>query len=254
MVRVDELRRLAAASPDLANALHDIKAWQSRRFEHTYHDLLVSEDCAGCARFFLEELYSERDYSHRDAQFVRVAGAIELTFPEHVVGVAVSLAELHATTERLDHAMARCWNCTDNASSNERYLSAWASVGEAATRHWQLETVLHIGQTLADLTQKRGLRLLLKMMRRPAELAGLGDLQTFLEIGFDRFSGLAKQGTQAAQFLATIRQRETAWLTEQFEATNAAHNRHREQPLSTAPLPHHPACGSAPGGLQGLPT
>ena len=27
-------------------------------------------------------------------------------------------------------------------------------------------------------------------------------------------------------------------------------DRHRGQPLSAAPLPHHPACGSAPGGSR----
>ncbi|APW48189.1 hypothetical protein RA876_03930 [Rhodoferax antarcticus] len=223
MARVDELRRLTADSPNLASALHAIKSWQSKRFAQTYQDLLESEDYAGCARFFLEELYSERNYSHRDAQFAKVAGAIELTFPENVIAVAVSLAELHATTERLDHAMASCWNHTNNASPSERYLDAWKSVGEPAIRHWQLQTVLHIGQTLAELTQKRGLRLLLKMMRRPAEMAGLGDLQTFLETGFERFGRLTKTDGQATHFLTTIREREMTWLNEQFGATNAGH-------------------------------
>lgn len=221
MARVDDLRRLATADHNLASALHDIKSWQSMRFAHTYEDLLKSGNYAGCARFFLEELYSERDYSHRDAQFAKVAGAIELTFPKHVVDVAVSLAELHATTERLDLAMARRWNQIRNATASDRYLEAWRTVGESSTRHWQLHTVLQIGQALADLTQKRGIRLLLRMMRRPAEIAGLGDLQTFLETGFDRFSELAKSNSQTAQFLTTINGRETAWINAQFEITNS---------------------------------
>lgn len=220
MTRVDELRRLAAYTPELASALHDIKTWQSKRFAHTYQDLLESPDYAGCARFFLEELYSERDYSHRDAQFAKVAGAIELTFPEHVVEIAVSLAELHATTERLDHAMASCWNIANQASPDDRYMQAWRSVGEPETRQWQLQTVLYIGQTLTELTKKRGLRVLLKMMRRPAEMMGLGDLQTFLETGFDRFGNLAKTDYQATQFLSAISQREMKWLSEMFETKN----------------------------------
>jgi hypothetical protein len=47
----------------------------------------------------LEELYSERDYSRRDAQFAKVAAAIELAVPLQVIDIAVSLAELHRTTE-----------------------------------------------------------------------------------------------------------------------------------------------------------
>ena len=220
MARVDELRRLADDNTGLATALQNIKTYQSSRFAHTYQDLLASKNDGGCARFFLEELYSERDYSLRDAQFAKVAGAIELTFPKHVIDVAVALAELHATTERLDHAMARCWHHTNDASPNQRYLKAWNSVGEPATRDWQLQTVLRIGQSLAELTQKRGLRVLLKVMRRPADIAGLGDLQTFLEIGFDRFGLLTETDKQAKHFLATIHEREKAWIANQFVPKN----------------------------------
>lgn len=224
---VSELRQMAAGRPELAHALHEVKTWQSRRFATTYHDLLGSEDYGGCAQFFLEELYSERDYSHRDAQFARVAGAIELTFPAHVVNIALSLAELHATTERLDLSMAKCWEHADQAPTMERYKAAWQAVGEPATRLWQLDTVLLIGQELTELTKKTSLRILLKMMRRPAEMAGLGDLQTFLETGFDRFGRLAKTGDHAGYFLATIGERERRWINDLYAAGHPILNRCR---------------------------
>jgi len=234
LARVGELRQIAGASPDLARALHEVKTWQSKRFAHTYQDLLQSEEYAGCARFFLEELYSERDYSHRDAQFARVAGAVELTFPEHVVEIAVDLAELHATTERLDLAMAKCWANADCIDPSDRYLNAWKSVGESSTRNWQLQTVLHIGRELSTLTKKRGLRLLLKMMRRPAEMAGLGDLQSFLETGFDEFGRLAKTNHMADQFLTLVNDRETKWLNSLYEQTNGAHKAKNAQSIDWA--------------------
>jgi hypothetical protein len=53
------------------------------------------------------------------------------------------------------------------------------------------------------------------------------------------------------------KQVERAQITRQIELEIAdtmqqaiATNRHRGQPSLTAPLPHHPACGSAPGGSR----
>jgi len=216
MSRVSELRASASQHPELCRAVSTIKALQAKRFTSDYHDLLSDPQYSTCARFFLTELYSEKDYSERDAQFARIAGALELTFPEPVVGVAVSLAHLHRVTEELDQAMARCWMGSTERCQAARYLEAWRAVGQRPQREWQLATVLAIGQALSDLTRKRGLRLMLKMMRRPAEFAGLGALQTFLETGFDSFGSLAKDPHAVAAFLKTIESRESVWINKLF--------------------------------------
>ncbi|OQW89684.1 MAG: hypothetical protein BWK72_00005 [Rhodoferax ferrireducens] len=223
IARVAELRQIAGQSETLGRALSEIKDFQSRRFAKTYSDMLASPAFSGCARFFLEELYSERDYSHRDAQFAKVAGAIELTFPAPVIELAVTLAELHEATEELDLQMAAEWANLPAESPVLRYSEAWLMVGQKSQREWQLATVLHIGKELAELTRKRGLRLLLKMMRRPAELAGLGDLQVFLETGFDQFKQLAQNTKLVDEFLERIRERENNWIIELFAVNSATH-------------------------------
>ena len=76
LARVAELRQLANSQSPLAKSLHIIKQLQARRFAGTYADLLADPIYAPSARFFLEELYSAQDYSARDAQFARIAGAI----------------------------------------------------------------------------------------------------------------------------------------------------------------------------------
>ena len=55
---------------------------------------------------------------------------------------------------------------------------------------------------------------MLKLMRSPARMAGLADLQDFLERGFAAFR--AMQG--ADEFLAVVRQRETRILSRLFSA------------------------------------
>ena len=52
----------------------------------------------------------------------------------------------------------------------------------------------------------------LKLMRRPAKVAGLGDLQDFLERGFAAFRGMKG----ADEFLALVRERESAILNRLF--------------------------------------
>jgi hypothetical protein len=73
--------------------------------------------------------------------------------------------------------------------------------------------VLEVGRELERLVRLPGLRLTLKMMRRPAKASGLGALQSFLEAGFDTFAGLVHgRDRGAATFLKIIQERESAWL------------------------------------------
>lgn len=220
--RVVALRQTVADQPELALALHTVKHLQAQRFAGTYQDLLCSASYAACANFFLEELYSAKNFAERDAQFARIAGALQRTFPEQVVATAVALAELHQLTEELDLAMALNWQLQPGLPNAQAYLLAWRAVGRREDRLWQLNAVLAIGEELGQLTRKPGLYFLLKMMRKPAQLAGLGSLQTFLESGFEHFAGLARNKGNIRSFLDTVQARESAWLDRLFDAPAVA--------------------------------
>jgi len=220
VAQVAALRLDAASIPSLHAATTAVKSFQAKRFAGTYADLLASVEYAGAARFFLEDLYSDKDYSQRDAQFARIAGALQRLFPQQVVATAVSLAELHMLTEELDRQMATAWMEGAGASSEvdpvARYVACWLSVGREKDRYRQLEMVLNVGGELDRLTRTPGLRLMLRMMRRPATATGLGSLQNFLESGFDTFAQMSGKGARAKEFLATIQVRETEWIKRLF--------------------------------------
>ena len=91
-------------------------------------------------------------------------------------------------------------------------------MGQRHARQQQLQRVLAMGNDLARLTRTPGLRMMLRMMRGPANAAGMGALQKFLEAGFDTFGQLARQRGGVAQFLATIEQRERALMDLLFDA------------------------------------
>ncbi len=215
VTKVGTIRQKAAGYPGLSAALVTVKALQAKRFVGTYDDLLRSSEFGPAARFFLDDLYSDKDYSQRDAQFSRIAGALQRLFPQQVITTAVSLAQLHLLTEELDWQMAEQWVLHSAAGLQGdalKYIACWRSVGRTADRSRQLEVVLNVGKDLNRLTGTPGLRLMLRMMRSPARAAGLGSLQDFLETGFDTFASMAGSKRGAEEFLNTIRARESLWI------------------------------------------
>lgn len=188
--------------PALSARVQAVKTFQQQRFAHTYADLLAHPRYAPAARFFLQELYGPGDYRKRDAQFARVIPTLTRIFPAEVVDTVAKLARLHAMSEKLDSRMAErlCGSEVDPDS----YAQAWRACGEPLMRQQQIELTMAIGASLDELTCKPLLRHTLRLMRGPATLAGLAELQAFLESGFDTFK--AMRG--AVHFLDTVRERE----------------------------------------------
>lgn len=201
---VQALHRQRDAQAGLGAAVMGIKHYQHGRFQRTYADLLAHPRYGDTARFFLDELYGPRDYRERDAQFARVVPTLVRLFPDPLCETVARLTALHELSETLDTAMGEaCGQAEPDAAA---YAQAWRQVGQPASRQRQIELMLDVGRTLDRYTRKPGLRQALRLMRRPAAAAGLGELQHFLETGFDTFA--AMKG--AEDFLALVAQRETA--------------------------------------------
>jgi hypothetical protein len=230
--KVADMRVRAQSAGQPAAAVQTVKRLQARRFRATYADLARHRRTEPAVRFFLDELYGEHDFSRRDEQFGRIAGALERLFPPAVGQLAVDLAEVHALTEQLDHALADHWLALhDGMGEAERYVQSWRRCGARNARIRQLTVVQHMGSELERLTRSRSLRLGLRMMRKPAQAAGLDALQHFLETGFDAFAAL----DDAASFLQTIEERETAWIHTLFDAPLSDACRLLDEELSLAP-------------------
>lgn len=145
LARVSDLRQQARTA-GLDRAVNEVKRLQARRFRATYADFLEHPVYAPATRFFLDELYGVHDFARRDAQFARIAGALERLFPEAVAQLAVDLAETHALTEVLDHHIAAHWLPQDATLSPAlRYTRAWRLTGDRDARARQLAVVQHMG-------------------------------------------------------------------------------------------------------------
>ncbi len=226
-----EVARIRAAQTQnaaLAAAVRSIKRQQSARFAYSYADVLKSPHMGPAAQFFLSELYSDKDFSERDAQFAKIAGGVSKFFPQQVSATALALARLHALSEQLDHAMGVAMLAASLHASRQHthplplYVHLWRAVGQRDARARQLALALQLGAELDQLTRIPGLRILLRMMRKPASAAGLSQLQTFLERGFDTFAAMHRSPQGAAEFLRIISERESIWIERLFEVSAPA--------------------------------
>lgn len=212
---VERQRHHRMASVGLARATEQIKHFQQERFRRTYADLLQDPRYAGAATFFLTHLYGPGDFSRRDAQFAKVVPAVVRLFPADVVGTVAKLAQLHALSEQLDTRMAEHLLAMNTDTLGGRaYLQAWQATAHPDMRQQQIKLTIAIGAELDRLTRKPLLRQALGMMRGPAAAAGLDELQTFLEVGFDTFR--AMKGAQ--EFLTTVETRELELASALFAA------------------------------------
>lgn len=240
LAQVQRLRDAHAADPAQLERVLALKAYQSRRFAHTYADLLIDPRFGLAARFFLDELYGPFEFAARDAQFARVVPSVARLFPGELARTLEDLARLHALSERLDDDMARALAADGDGSLDAAaYTRAWQATGQPQARREQVTLTLGVGKALDQHTKSRLLRGTLHLMRAPARAAGLGALQHFLEAGFDAFARMKG----ADPFLELVRAREFA-LADALESAAAgawsSRSRDGSRPpsgLSLEPLP-----------------
>lgn len=215
-------RALRSQDAELGRCVQAVKAYQHARFMLTYADMLAHPRYGGAALFFLEDLYGPGDFTSRDDQFARIVPGLVRMFPRDIVNTVQSLGQLHALSEELDTAMAEAWRAQSCRSGDGsvaipvvdgvRYAQCWRQVAGPVERERQIALMLAVGEALEGYTRNPLLRTSLRLMRGPAQAAGLGALQRFLERGFDTFR--AMRG--AREFLSTVASRERALATALF--------------------------------------
>jgi hypothetical protein len=211
--RVTRARR---ADPQLDALCARLAHWQSRRLAMTYADLAASPRYTAAVTFFQSDLYGAADYSQRDADLSRVVPVMVRLLPGAVIATVAEAMELSALSHELDEALAlRLGNDPLDA---RHYARAYRDCDNLAARKRQIALVMDVGQALDRYVRKPLLRASLSAMRRPARAAGLGELQGFLERGFDAFARMRG----ADEFMSTIVERELALMHALFASEDSA--------------------------------
>lgn len=180
-------RLIAKNDPAIGAARTALKRFQSERMARTHADFLKSPDSHAAATFFLDDLYGPQDLTKRDADLERVVSAMERMLPVPALHIIAKAIALDALSESLDAAMAARLG---NEFAEEDYIGAYRVVGTQAERARQIDLVELVGNSLCDLIAIPMIATTMKMMRGPARLAKLGELQNFLERGFSAFKSM----------------------------------------------------------------
>ena len=200
-----ELRLAAHADPIRAPRRKRLRVFQAARLAATHADLRASARYEHAANFFLTDLYSPKDLCARDAEIERVLPAMTNLLPLKGLRALLLAGEADALSERFDLAMVDAMgDRLDGSFTEGNYTDAYRQVGDREGRERQIELIRATGETLDGLAHKPALRTLLRSMRRPAQLAGLGELQGFLERGLNAFRSMRS----AEEFLDIVVGRE----------------------------------------------
>ena len=138
--------------------------------------------------FFLTDLYADKDFSARDRDAAKILPMMAMILPQSLLQAAVDTIELAVLSQAFDLAMAKEIHLNKKSDIDlQDYIEAYRKVGCPRLRRHQIDLIIRVGKNLDAAVQKHGVYKLLKASRTPARLAGLQELQRFLERGFEAF-------------------------------------------------------------------
>jgi hypothetical protein len=207
-----ELQASAKANPDVEVARERLRAWQAVRLARTHADLLASPRMGPAATFFLADLYGSTDLSKLAGDVKRIVPVMTKFLPVAGLETVADAIELHALSEELDIAMVKALGSRIRKLDASVYGRAYRKVDRRGDRERQIALIRDVGQALGRLIGQPFVSSALGLMRKPAQLAGFGELQAFLERGHDAFR---KMG-DTKEFLGLIVSRERKLLKTLF--------------------------------------
>lgn len=205
--RLKELRGAGAKRPA---RLAELKRFQAKRLARSYEDLAAQPRYRAATAFFLDDLYGPKDFSARDQEMLRIVPVMSRILPASALETAALAIELEAVSEDLDQRLAAA--LPEGPIDDQAYAAAYRESSTREERRHQIDLIEGVGTRLDALVRKPLVSHMLKLMRTPAHMAGLGGLQEFLEEGFASFRDMKG----ADEFLATLRAREEAVLSALF--------------------------------------
>jgi hypothetical protein len=201
-----------ATKANLADKITELQTWQSNRLRKTYDWMLENPSHHDALEFFLTELYGPKDFRQRDQDIARVVPKMAKLLPEKAMLSLETALKLNVISYEMDFQLARNLAESQESISNDSYAEAYHASQNQDSRQLQINYLKDIGLDLAKVINMRGIGMLLKMSRKPAELAGFLVLHDMLENGYNAFVKLGK----VEDFINPIVETETAIMLALF--------------------------------------
>jgi hypothetical protein len=196
---------------DRKDHLDLLRAWQSRRLAATFAELLANPRYTRACRFFLDDVYSAKDFRQRDEEIKHLYEIISHILPDILLKLVKTVIELDDLTQTLDEelwsVMEKDLGVTDTITM-DLYVAGYRLCDNYDERAYQLELIDQVGHMVDFTTRIPMIATTIKVVRIPVTRAGWGDLHDWIERGFLAFQHMHG----AKEFLATIHQREMDFL------------------------------------------
>ena len=202
------------AHSELAARARSLRAWQAVRLARTYADLRRDPGYAPATEFFLRDLYGAEQFATRERQLARGLRLLRRWLPAAPLRALGRAIELDTLTRELDQEVAS--RLKEDTPVEDDYARAYRAAGRRTDRERQIELVIETGRALERAVRHSWTAPLLKAAHRPAHAAGLGELQDFLERGYQAFRAV----DSPERLFAAIRERETALMDALFAGTD----------------------------------
>lgn len=192
-----------------------LRTWQSNRLKVTYDNFYQDPQYLLAIEFFLNDIYTPRDLSQRDADFEQLHNVFSRLLPASMIKILTDAIELNEMTNALDHKLLRALvdelGMTDEITP-QLYAEGYRVCDNYEERKQQIELIV-------DLLYEawKGARLpvigpSLRLAKRPAYAAGWSELYDFLDRGYKA----AKKMRDVSTMADTIYEREMRILEQVF--------------------------------------
>ena len=213
--RSNAVHRQYLDDPDFFAQYEYFVDWQIDYMRPFYADLLAKEDYAGALNFVISDLTGV-GISKRDEDFARVVPVMVRMLPRKALATVASAMELNARVLEINVSICRALfqnGLPNNGISERDYIQACRSLSRLDESLALISLTGQVGDSLSRVIRIPLIGVTLRAMRSPARLAGFGDLQEFLETGYQTFIAIKN----VEQFLSDIRDRMTEIFTRIYE-------------------------------------
>ena len=172
----------------LGQRLIALREWQCNRLLHSHDEIYADPNYRPAMQFFVDELYGPKDFSQRDKDIEKVVPKMKKWLPREALASLAVAIHLNALSQELDVAMLA--QLDGREIDRHSYADAYAKCENAQQRAMQIDYIEQLGLDLANVVDFPGIGFILKMARKPANMAGLSTLQQVLEDGCAAFKQL----------------------------------------------------------------
>ncbi len=186
-----ELHKPQVAATELPPLERFLRAWQSDRLIRTHADFLENPEFGAAAKFFLSDVYADRDFSRRDAELEALYKFLQPLLPQEALESMTNSVALNRLTYQLDGEMVERLEAmgVTEVFTPKQYEAAYRQ-GRYEDRVAQIDLVVTLMRQVADLHHFPFIGTALLATRAPAKRMGWQELHDFLERGYDAWRGV----------------------------------------------------------------